>query len=242
MTPQRLPDPSTFQVLETTTYTSTSGVFLLDQHLDRMRRSADILSRAYGIRCFHTDTTKDEVVSMVEHAASSSHSLHRVRMLASNRGEIQVQVTPEPLNAAGTDAPLPPLLVLDSEATDTDSVFVQCKTTHRDIYAQAAARIPADMPSGTQVLLFNKRHEITEGNIANVAVSIRQPDGSLALVTPPVSAGLLPGTMRAELLASGDIVEGTVTVDQFIEAARNKWPVFCMNSVRRKYLVNAVYQ
>ncbi|KAJ2854099.1 hypothetical protein J3B02_002837, partial [Coemansia erecta] len=158
---------------------------------------------------------------------------------------LEVQVTPEPATdaadtAAAKAATSPPLLVLDTVATDTDSIFVQCKTTHRDIYTQAAARIPQSMPPGTQVLLFNKRGEVTEGNIANVAVSVRQPDGRLALVTPPVSAGLLPGTMRAELLASGDIIEGTVTVDQFLEAARNKWPVFCMNSVRKKYPVTAV--
>ncbi|KAJ2363746.1 Aminodeoxychorismate lyase, partial [Coemansia sp. RSA 2607] len=98
--------------------------------------------------------------------------------------------------------------------------------------------IAKDMPAGTQVLLYNKHNQITEGNIANVAVTVRDDDGELRLLTPPTSVGLLAGTMRAHLLETGVIVEGMVTVEQFCEAARNKWPVFCMNSVRGLYPVD----
>jgi para-aminobenzoate synthetase / 4-amino-4-deoxychorismate lyase len=47
-------------------------------------------------------------------------------------------------------------------------------------------------------------------------------------VTPPVSAGLLAGTFRDDLLASGAIVERRVTVAELREARR----IWVVNSVR----------
>ncbi|KAJ1961364.1 hypothetical protein GGI12_003292 [Dipsacomyces acuminosporus] len=125
--------------------------------------------------------------------------------------------------------------------TDTDSVFVRCKTTHRRVYADAAERVPAQYRKpATQVLLYNTRNEITEGNIANVAIGV--PDegdpSAFTFVTPPLHCGLLPGTVRADLVKKGEVVERTVTVDQFKEAVRNGWPVKCMNSVRGFYSVS----
>ncbi|KAJ2826831.1 hypothetical protein FBU31_003336 [Coemansia sp. 'formosensis'] len=108
------------------------------------------------------------------------------------------------------------------------------------MYIDAAARLPAEY-SGAQVLLYNARGEITEGNFANVAVSM--PDssnGEMKLVTPPLCAGLLSGTMRASLLESGQIVEGRITVEQFKHAVEQGWPVMCMNSVRGLYKVTPV--
>ncbi|KAJ2781371.1 hypothetical protein GGI15_003237 [Coemansia interrupta] len=218
------------------------GVFLIAAHLERMRRSGALLSEAYGKKCFDLSLSREQIerrVGSIVAAAdngSSKECVYRVRMLLGSTGDLEIQATPEPVKAQTGSAN--PVLVLDTQATDTDSVFVACKTTHRDIYNDAVARISKDMPASTQVLLYNRRGQITEGNIANVAVSVRDNDGKLQLLTPPTSAGLLAGTMRAHLLETGAIMEGTVTVEQFREAARNKWPIFCMNSVRGLYPVD----
>ena len=64
---------------------------------------------------------------------------------------------------------------------------------------------------------------ITEAMTANVVANLGG-----RLVTPPVSCGLLAGTMRAELLAAGDIEEGRIPVERLAEA-----PGFWLiNSVR----------
>ena len=55
------------------------------------------------------------------------------------------------------------------------------------------------------MLLWNELGELTETTTGNLVVEL---DGHL--VTPPVGCGLLPGTMRGQLLADGDIVERTV--------------------------------
>ena len=55
------------------------------------------------------------------------------------------------------------------------------------------------------MLLLNRRGEVTETTIANVAARL---DGRW--ITPPLDAGLLPGTERAVLLADGAIEEGSL--------------------------------
>ena len=59
--------------------------------------------------------------------------------------------------------------------------------------------------------------------MANVGVEI---DGRR--VTPPIACGLLAGTLRAELLSKGEIVEGRVTIDDLLAAPR----LWLINSVR----------
>src|SRR2546428_2215626 len=90
-------------------------------------------------------------------------------------------------------------------------VFLYHKTTHRAVYEEARA----SRPDADAVLLWNDAGEITEGTEANVVLEI---DGRR--VTPPVECGLLAGTMRAELLARGDISEQRVTTGQVRQASR----------------------
>jgi para-aminobenzoate synthetase/4-amino-4-deoxychorismate lyase len=59
------------------------------------------------------------------------------------------------------------------------------------------------------VLLVNDRGEVTESTIANVAVKL---DGRWW--TPPIDAGLLPGTNRAILLREGTLAERRIALEQ----------------------------
>jgi len=98
-------------------------------------------------------------------------------------------------------------------------VFLYHKTTRRDVYERArASRIEADA-----VLLWNREGEITEATEANIVVELGGDR-----VTPPVECGLLPGTLRAELLAAGAIIERRVRVDE-LQSATALWLI---NSVR----------
>jgi 4-amino-4-deoxychorismate lyase len=64
---------------------------------------------------------------------------------------------------------------------------------------------------------------MTESTIANIA--IETPTG---LITPPVECGLLPGTLRAQLIASGKIREELIS----LEDLRHTQTLFLINSVR----------
>ena len=73
------------------------------------------------------------------------------------------------------------------------------------------------------MILWNAAGEVTEATDFNIVAQIGG-----TRVTPPLSCGLLPGTMRAELLDRGEIVERVVTVDDLRRAERT----WLINSVR----------
>jgi para-aminobenzoate synthetase/4-amino-4-deoxychorismate lyase len=64
---------------------------------------------------------------------------------------------------------------------------------------------------------------VTEGSRTNVFAQLRG-----TLLTPPVSSGLLSGTFRAEMLASGKAKEAVLTLDDLAQADT----VYLGNSVR----------
>jgi branched-subunit amino acid aminotransferase/4-amino-4-deoxychorismate lyase len=70
------------------------------------------------------------------------------------------------------------------------------------------------------VILWNQRGEITESTIANIAVETTSTDGTVYWKTPALSCGLLAGTLRQSLLASGLLREGIITRDALIQAAK----------------------
>lgn len=85
---------------------------------------------------------------------------------------------------------------------------------------------PADLRI---TVVANERGEITEGTRACVAL-LRVSDN--AFVTPSLSCGLLPGTMRQHLLNVGTLVEGVITIQDLREAAAAGRPAYLFNSVR----------
>ena len=87
--------------------------------------------------------------------------------------------------------------------------------------AYDAAR--ASRPDCDEVILWNERGELTEATTSNIVLEV---DG--VHWTPPLSAGLLAGTLRARLLAEGAIAERTLTPDDLARAGR----VWLINSVR----------
>jgi para-aminobenzoate synthetase/4-amino-4-deoxychorismate lyase len=90
---------------------------------------------------------------------------------------------------------------------DSSQRWLYHKTTQRQFYAAAQAACPGC----DDVLLWNERGEVTETCVGNVVARIGG-----RLVTPPVSSGLLPGTMRAWLLDQGEVSEQAIRVDELV--------------------------
>jgi branched-subunit amino acid aminotransferase/4-amino-4-deoxychorismate lyase len=90
---------------------------------------------------------------------------------------------------------------LSARRMDSADALLRHKTNWRGHYEGEAARHAAD-----EVIFQNERGELTEGARSNIF--IRRKD---RLVTPPLSSGLLPGCLRAELLDSGDCEEAVLT-------------------------------
>ena len=200
-----------FQLLETMLWTPEDGYDLLDRHLDRLAASAEYFS-------FRLDV-QDVRQRLAELTEGFAQTPQRVRLLVATNGEIACEAHPFTPNAG------PPLRVcLAADPVDRTDPFLYHKTTHRRVYDEARSACPGF----DDVILWNRRREITESTIANVIVEI---DGRQ--YTPPVQCGLLPGTMRAELLATGRLTERVVTVEDLAACSR----VWLANSVRGVYEV-----
>lgn len=179
--------------------------FLLDEHLARLAGSAEYFG-------FEVDVDAVRAALLDEAAAFEDGPL-KVRLLAARDGTHHVEAGP-----AGPSTPV--RLDFAAEPVDDRDVFLYHKTTHRAVYERARA----SRPDCDDVLLWNARGEITETTTANVILEI---DGRLW--TPPVSSGLLGGTMRASLLADGAIQERVLTKADVARAGS----IRLINSVRQ---------
>ncbi len=109
---------------------------------------------------------------------------------------------------------------LSAERVDSGDEMLYHKTTHRSVYQRE--REAALEEGYGEVLFLNTRGEVCEGSITNVFVKT----GGV-MVTPPVSSGLLPGTLREYLLSNGECRERVLFPDDLAGADA----VFVGNSV-----------
>jgi para-aminobenzoate synthetase/4-amino-4-deoxychorismate lyase len=200
--------PARFDLLETLRWTPDEGFYLLGEHMARLMGSAEY----FGIT-----VSAEDVQRALETAIDGETVAQRVRLLVSRDGAIRVERQPHVPRAQ------PVALRLAAAAIDVDNPFLYHKTTNRAVYERAREA----QPDCDDVLLWNDRGEITEATTANVVAEI---DG--VHVTPPVSCGLLPGTCRASLLASGAIVERPMTIEDLRRATR----MWLINAVQGRSL------
>jgi para-aminobenzoate synthetase/4-amino-4-deoxychorismate lyase len=200
-----------FSLLETLLWTSEDGYALLDRHLERLAQSALYFGFPVELPAVRLELERL--------AACLARTRQKVRLLVAKEGRITLEA--EALPAADPD---PQRVAVAPGRADPSDPFLYHKTTNRGLYEAARAACPGY----DDVLLLNERGEVMESTIANVAVEI---EGKLC--TPPVQCGLLPGTLRADLLERGKLIEHCVTVEQMLRSPR----VFLLNSVRGMYRV-----
>ncbi|HVS12685.1 MAG TPA: chorismate-binding protein [Thermoanaerobaculia bacterium] len=114
-------------------------------------------------------------------------------------------------------------VAFDDRPVDSGDPALRHKSDRRTLYRDALRRARARVGVCDDVLLWNREGELTESTVANVAVRI---DGRWW--TPPLESGLLPGTLRAELLARGRLEEHRLPIEEVVAAERVVW----FNSVR----------
>ncbi len=206
-----------FEVYETVRV-DRSGAVLLARHLDRMAASAAWFGRPFD---------RDEAAALLQSVwpsddADGCDTAVRARLLLAGEGSLRIETSPltEPFGTPGAPAPPRPVALAGAPIWSGDP-WLRHKTTRRGAYVRARAGHPE--PTVFDVLLHNERGELTESTIGNVVVEL---DGRL--VTPAATSGLLPGTMRAELLHRGKIAEGTVPIDR-LDPDRRMWVI---NAVR----------
>ncbi len=179
---------------------------LLQRHLDRLCASA----LYFGIPLIEQDVH----TALESHAHRLDTGPWRIRLLVAQDGEIRIETQPlKALPTIGLRA------TLARSPLSRQDRFLFHKTTHRTAYETRRA----ERPDVEETLLWNEEEELTEFATGNLVLA---RDGKRW--TPPLDCGLLPGTMRAELLANGEIFE-RVLLRPDLEAATGLWLI---NSVR----------
>jgi len=194
-----------FELIETMRRDPGEPVRRLEEHVARLRDSAAYFGFGFDER---------EVRGALAETGADVERSVKIRLTLARSGRLSLAAVPMDRGA------LEPIrLAPDTVPVDPTDVFLFHKTTLRRRYDDARAR----HPDADDVLLVNLHGEITETSVANVAVEL---DGRWW--TPPVEAGLLPGTERAALLAEDLIGERRITLDQ----ARNARGLAVFSSVR----------
>ena len=188
-----------FGLIETLLWTREEGFHLLPEHFARLEASSAALGFAY-----------DESLvgaALNEAVAGAKAERLRVRLALARNGAIETSVTPiEPM----TPQTVWRVALARGRFSSADPLL-RHKTTRRALYdgelAEANRRNAAD-----EVLFLNERDEICESARCNVFLA----KGDV-LLTPPLSCGLLPGTLRANLLAKGEAREEILRFDDLAQ-------------------------
>ena len=174
-----------FDLIETMAFDPEDGIPLLERHLARMKGSADVLGFA-----FDRHATRNELQA----ATFRLRTPRRVRLLLAPSGRVAVEVAAMPPSPA---APLS-VAVVPLPVSPAD-LRLHHKTSARAFYDDSRHA------AGTDEVVFVHDGHLTEGSFTSIFV---RRDG--LLVTPPAGP-LLPGVLRAELLATGRAVERVLT-------------------------------
>ncbi|MDT8760699.1 aminodeoxychorismate synthase component I [Sphingomonas psychrotolerans] len=172
-----------FDLIETMRFDPLDGMPFLERHLTRMKESA----AAFGF-VFDRHSVRNELQAATFRLRGAS----KVRLLLGPSGAISVGISPLP------DAPEQPVQVaVRPLEVAPDDFRLRHKTSRRGFYDRARTAAGA-----WEVVFTDPDGFLTEGSFTNIFV-----ERGGVLLTPPLTRGLLPGVLRAELIESGRAVE-----------------------------------
>jgi para-aminobenzoate synthetase/4-amino-4-deoxychorismate lyase len=171
-----------FELIETLRYETGEGFHLLERHLARLQASAHHFGYPFS---------REAVLAALDaEAARTTAPVALVRMLLAEDGTISVTSTAITLPTKDT---VWRFVISDQRIDEKDPLFYH-KTTRRQFYDREMERQKA-LTGCDEVVFLNTRGELTEGTRTTLFL---EQDGRL--FTPALACGLLPGTLREELL------------------------------------------
>jgi len=190
----------------------------LQLHLARLADSA----LALGIPCSISDINK---VIEIACANCSSNTDYRLRLDLDHAGKPSYQISPiSPLQESVKIFWASDILPCSSDAIlHSGNVLLRHKVSSRTIYDQAWKL--AEGLGGFDALFINEQGFVTEGGRSSVFINTGD-----RWLTPPVSAGLLPGVMRSIILndPQWNAHEANLTIDDL----RNAKEIILSNALR----------
>jgi para-aminobenzoate synthetase/4-amino-4-deoxychorismate lyase len=171
-----------FELIETLRYETGRGFHLLERHLARLQASAHHFGYPFS---------REAVLAALDAEAQRiGTSVALVRLLLAEDGTITVTSREITLPTKDT---VWRFVISDQRIDEKEPLFYH-KTTRRQFYDQEMERQKA-LTGCDEVVFLNTRGELTEGTRTTLFL---EKDGRL--FTPALACGLLPGTLREELL------------------------------------------
>jgi para-aminobenzoate synthetase/4-amino-4-deoxychorismate lyase len=197
-----------FSLVETLRWRPEEGYVRVKDHLARLAASADTLR-------FPFDRAGLEARLAVTAEAWNRSQDRRVRLLLAQDGKFEI--SGEPLN----EEPQGRLAFgVFPGRLDAADPFLRHKTTRRATHD--AASLAAAAAGLDEMILLNRCGCLADGSRNSIFIE-RQG----RLITPPLTAGALPGVLRSSLIAQGAAIEADLTVDDL-----RSGPAFLGNSLR----------
>ena len=171
-----------FELIETIRWERGVGFHLLERHLVRLQSSATHFGYPFE---------RGKVLAALSAEVEElDGDVHMVRLLLAEDGTITVTSTRIELPSKDT---VWRFAISDQRIDEKDALFFH-KTTRRQFFDREMERQKA-LTGCDEVVFLNKKCELTEGTRTNLFIEL---DGRL--FTPALTCGLLPGTLREELI------------------------------------------
>ncbi|HEX8126756.1 MAG TPA: aminodeoxychorismate synthase component I [Allosphingosinicella sp.] len=178
-----------FDLIETMRFDPNEGLFELDRHLARMKRSADFFGFAFD---------RHHARNELQAATFFLREPRKLRLLLSSSGALAIESRPLPPAPEGM-APVA-LAPLPVEAED---FRLRHKTSDRRFYDRAR-----EWTGAFEVVFADRDGFLTEGSFTSLFV-----ERGGRLLTPPLERGLLPGVLRELLIDEGRAEEADLRAE-----------------------------
>ncbi|WND02879.1 aminodeoxychorismate synthase component I [Temperatibacter marinus] len=198
----------------------SSFIMNFDLHMRRLHKSATYFGYPYD------KATIDAQLDMHLKAIPLSSGIHRIKLIMDFSGKISIQSSVldketnpnlEPNSSRGK-------IAFASHNLYSGDYYLYHKTTRRDQYDRDFEQ--AQKLGLEDIIYLNERGEVCEGAISSLFIKASKSD--TILLTPALTSGLLPGILRASLIANGLAEEATLTKKQIEDADQ----IFIGNSLR----------
>ena len=177
----------------------------LDLHLERLQKTASL---------FLFPTPLQRINQLLLEFTKTKKTPHKLRLALYQNQHIEIQTSPVEINLSEKH------ITLSSIKTHSKDIFLQHKTSHREIYKTEYSKY--NKQGFYDVIFENEQGQITEACRHNLFI-----EKNSFLYTPPLSCGLLPGIKRHTLIQNGAIEK-----EIFINDLKTADKIFLSNSIR----------
>lgn len=189
----------------TTIRTIDNHVIALNRHMRRVLTSADEL----GMKIADEESIRREIVELL---SNQPYESGRLRLCFSSDSHHFSHSSYEPTEE-------PARITFWSDSVDVEEP-VHKRYPYTD---RLAIRESAQFEGYDDALLFNKRNEVSETSVSNIVLRINDQ-----WVTPPISAGILPGIMRQIAIEECGVLVRAIHVSEIPEVTS----AFLLSSLR----------